>query len=232
MKLIAILTAALLLVSAQISLANTLTFVTPAGSFDSNGEPVSAQATVTTGKGIVTVDLSNLITNQKDVGQAVSDFSVNLSGSGLKLTSITSSANSITVSSHGSVTDNGTVTDFLSSSHYQLGGNTLSIDWLGAGQPKYTVLGPVSANGKYDNANRSIAGNGPHNPFLNGDVTFTFDISGVTSNTNLSGAVFSFGTQSGDNIKAADPVPEPSSLLLLGSVVLGYALIFRRGKRA
>jgi hypothetical protein len=102
---------------------------------------------------------------------------------------------------------------------------------LGSGQPKYTVLGPVSANGNYAYANKSIANNLAHNPFLDGEVTFTFDIAGVTSNTNLSGAVFSFGTQAGDNINA-DPVPEPSSLLLLGSVVLGYGVLFRRKKWA
>ncbi len=231
MKSIVILAAAFLLVSAQISLADTLTFVTPAGSAFTNTGPVSAQATVTTGNGIVTVNLTNLITNQVDVGQAISDFSINLSGSNLDLTSSSSSGTQLYVDSVGSVSQVGPVTDFLPSSGYTLAGNTLSINWLGSGNPAYTILGPASSNGSYDYANGSIAGNPAHNPFLNGVVTFTFSITGVTSNTNLSGAVFSFGTQAGNNI-SGDPVPEPSSLLLIASVVLGYALVIRRKQRA
>jgi hypothetical protein len=87
--------------------------------------------------------------------------------------------------------------------------------------PHAGILGPVSADGKYDNANNSITGNGSHNPFVNGTATYKFTVpTGVTAGN----AFFQFGTTPGDTISA----PEPSSILLLGLGLLGMAVLTRR----
>src|ERR1700675_3046854 len=62
------------LVLAPAAEASISTYVTAAGSTDTAGDPVSATATFTTGTNSLTVTLQNLLANQKDVGQAISDL--------------------------------------------------------------------------------------------------------------------------------------------------------------
>ena len=60
------------------------------------------------------------------------------------------------------------------------------LDALGtAAAPSHLIIGPPDASNLYSNANDSIAGNGPHNPFLDGTATFMLDIAGVTADTTL-----------------------------------------------
>jgi hypothetical protein len=58
--------------------ADVVTFITPSGS-TTGGGPVDATATITTGAGTITVSLTNLESNPKDVAQNLSDFSFTLS---------------------------------------------------------------------------------------------------------------------------------------------------------
>jgi hypothetical protein len=107
------------------------------------------------------------------------------------------------------------------------------LDALGAGGagPKHTILGAPGAGGIYSNANGSIAGNDPHNPFLNQSATFTLNITGVTTNTTVSNVLFSFGTVSGNNVPGGgnnSTVPEPVSLSLVGGGLLALGLLRKR----
>jgi hypothetical protein len=111
---------------------------------------------------------------------------------------------------------------------------------LGAGGagPAHLIIGPPGAGNVYSNADGSIAGNGPHNPFLNQTATWVINAPNVSAATTISAATFSFGTTDGGNLITGVPfsstVPEPGSfgpLLVLG---VGGLLMMaaRRHRRA
>jgi hypothetical protein len=211
--------------------ANSFVFTTPAGS-NAGGGPVSATAMVTTGAGTVTIMLSNLQANITDVAQAISDFAFTLSGGATTGTVSSSSGQEITIASNGTFTLGSTVATGwgLDSS-----GGTFHLCVLGANNgtcmgtagPAHLIIGPPAGGGTYTAANGSIAGNGPHNAFLNQSATFTLAIAGVTAATNVTSATFSFGTTAGANVPGT-PTPEPGTLALFGTGLLGCAGLLRR----
>jgi len=96
--------------------------------------------------------------------------------------------------------------------------------------PAHTIIGPPG-NGGYTNAKGSIAGNGPHNPFLDQTATFTLDEAGVTAATTVTSSTFQFGTSDGQDQPAGTLVatPEPSTLALLSCAAL--PMVFTRMRR-
>ncbi len=208
--------------------ANVFTFVTPAGSTTSG--PVSATATVTTGAGTVTIVLTDLQSNPKDVAQLISDFDFVLSNGATTGTLTSAIGQEVTVASNGSFVLAGAGLPFTG---WQLNANVnggIQLDALGGGQPKDLIIGPPGG-ATYSNANSSIAGNGPHNPFVNQTGTFVVTVAGVTAATNVTGATFSFGTTEGEFEIPGVPgssVPEPTSLAL-GATMIGITLLV--GKR-
>jgi hypothetical protein len=202
--------------------ANTITFVTPSGATTSGG-PVDASATFTTGAGFVDITLTDLEANPKDVAQLLSDLDFVLSDGATMGTLASSSGQEITVASNGTFTLGSTVSTGWGLNNNVGGG--LQLDALGFIGPEHLIIGPPGAGSMYSNANSSIAGNGPHNPFLNQTATFVVDVTGVTADTTITRATFSFGTTPGINVPGT--VPEPSSLLSL--LMLGGAgLVFRK----
>ena len=71
--------------------------------------------------------------------------------------------------------------------------------------------------------------NGQHNPTLEGPVIFSFTTTGETSIPLISNVTFQFGTTPA-NIRGI-PVPEPGSLGLLGTGLLGLGFIGRVRRR-
>ena len=219
--------------------ASTISFQTSGGALSSTGQPVSASATVTTGAGgSVTVTLSDLLANPTDAGQLVSDFFFNLSTAPTTSLSgtTTPTGSLIAIDGNGIATTSNVA---IASWGLTSSGSTVHLDSL-TGGPSQTIIGPGGPGGVYTNANGSIAGNGPHNPFLSGSATFTFTVAGVTTNTTVSNPVFSFGTVAGDNVPGcvvgaascnSSTVPEPVTSGLVGLGLISLFFVRRRATR-
>ncbi len=231
-----LLTAGVFLIAGCLTVnAETITYVTPAGSTTAGGA-VDASATFVTGAGTLSITLKDLLVDPTNVAQLISDLDFTLSNGATSGTLASSSGQEITVNSNGTFTLGSTVdTGWLLNSI--VGGLELNVLGTPTG-PSHLIIGPPGAGGTYDNANGSIAGNPPHNPFLNQSATFTLDIAGVTDSTIITGATFSFGTVAGQNNVPGTPggppsrVPEPATYVLLASGLGLVALMqkFRKSK--
>jgi len=214
--------------------ASTVTFTTASGATESGGNAVSATAVVTTNNGSITVVLTNNIVNPTTVAQNISDFFFTLGSSPGTLGSETVSGSLINIAANGTVSAaSGTPSGWTLSAN----GNIIHLDDLGAGAPgpEQTIIGAPGAGGVYTNANGSIAGNDPHNPFISQTATFTIAASSVTSATTITAATFSFGTVSGNDVPGTpqgNPTPEPGSLFLTlaGAGLVAVGMV--RGKFA
>jgi hypothetical protein len=176
-------------------------FSTPANT-SVGGQPVSAQATFTTGAGTVHIVVQNLITDPRSVIQNLSALGFILGGGQSAGSLVSSSANLRSVAS-SNFTDSGAAsTGWQLESGYSLSsvlGLRLCDLCSGAAGPAHTLLGAPSGSGGYPNANASIDGNGPHNPFLSGAAVYDLNVPGVTAQTTVSKVRFQFGTADGTN---------------------------------
>ena len=204
--------------------AGSVTWVTPPGSMNA-GNPVDAQAVFTFSGNVLTIMLTNLEPNPSDVAQCVSALIFETATALGSQNSYTSSGLERTVNSGGTFTDNPTAvsTGWVLSNP---SGSILALDVLvgpGHAGPAHTLIGEPGGP-TYSAAGGSIAGNGPHNPFLHDTPTFTLNFTGFTSDTVITAVRFQFGTT--DSVDHQIPgvpqmVPEPSSFVLIGMGLIG-----------
>jgi hypothetical protein len=215
-----------------------------------NAGPVSGTMTVTTTLNGFDVTVVNLIADPGNQGQIITglEFKLNSSLSSTMKTNLnnsqlqSSSAIVRDISSDGTYVQSGpSQTDWQLSSSFFNGGLALCASGCGTWHPE-GVIGDPGTNGLYNNANPSITNN-QHSPELYGTVaqpvTFHVYAAGVTTSTSvaslISGANFVFGT-SGTQLTGTpgtpppppSNVPEPSSIMLFGSGLLGTIGAIRR----
>jgi hypothetical protein len=221
--------AGLILVALPPAHAATVTFVTPPGTSVPDGS-VNASATFTTGAGTLSVTLTDLLANPTSVGQTLSDLIFTLSSHQTTGTISSSSGQLVTVAANGTATTGATTTTGWGLNSNVSGG--IQLDALGFVGPAGLIIGPPGPGGIYTNANGSIAGNGPHNPFINQTATFLLSIAGLTAADTVTGALFSCGTEAGvERAGVPSAIPLPGALPLFATGVVGLGLLGWRKKR-
>jgi hypothetical protein len=225
--------------AAQPAAAATITFI---GNGTAGGEPLSASAAFTTSAGQVAVTISNLLspTDIRSVGQTVSDLSFTLSNAPGTLGTRSASGQLANIGAGGSVsTVGGSPVRWVGlgppppggQGTFSINGNTILLEAIGGGQPSQLLLPSIIAGSSFSNANSSITG-GQFNPFVVGSLLVTIALSGVTADTTITGATFSFGTGP-DTFISGSVVPLPGALPLFMTGLAGLGLLgWHRKKKA
>jgi hypothetical protein len=224
----------------QPAAAVSITFVTPSGS-TCGGEACAAEATFTTGAGLISVTLTDLLTpaQVRSAGQALSDLSFTLSNTPGTQGTLTASGQLANIGAGGTVTDvGGLPVRWIGqgppppggTGTFTVSGNTILMEAIGGGQPSQMIL---PSGGSFTGANASIT-DGKFSPFVIGPASFTLDFSGVTAATTVTAATFSFGTGP-DFFIPGVPVPGPivgAGLPgLLAACAVGLLALARRRRR-
>jgi hypothetical protein len=233
--------------------ANTILFAT--GSINLAGQPANATARfdVNAIGDTITISMVNLQNNPIAVGQLISGISFTLSHlatTSPTATIVTERATEIEIDRMGRITE---VEARMDTDWKVLPVATNRYDLCqvcnGSGYPDNLLIGGPASNGQYTSASGSIAGNGPHNPFilasgatyLTGalagvDLTpsWTIRLSGVQPTAYVSNVTFRFGTSygaltaPGEDMTAA---PEPATWAMMGSACLVFVAIWRKKPR-
>ncbi len=216
----------LFLLSLGQAAASVYSFATAANSVDSAGESVRARVKFSISAGSMVVTVVNLQSGIVSVGQDISSlfFTVDNGGAILSLGPqdlSTSTGTQVNIASGGAVTSTRTVSPIPHWAAGSSGGQSYLNDLSGGGSPIDTIIGPPSSSGNYTTVNSSIAGNKPHNPFIQQQAVFTFNHPGLLQTAKVSGVLVGFGTAAGNTIHM---IPEPVTLLL---VALGLVFFIR-----
>ncbi len=214
------------LASNGIAKADAISVCTGAGCSTTN-----VAGTIVAGAGTVTITLNNNLTNAQVISiiQNISGVYFQVSGYNLGAVSLSGSSSAQSTNIAGGL---GVLAGAVNPTGWGAGnsGSTISVCVICAfgitapAGPDQTIVGGTGS-GAYANANGSINGNDPHNPLLVGTTTFTLVVPGVTAGSTFSNVVIQFGTTA---TPPTTEIPEPASMLLLGTGLIGVATGLRR----
>jgi hypothetical protein len=221
-----------LIFGASIAHADSITYTATGSGSDG---ALGATAAFTTGTGTISIVLSDTLAASviRSAGQALSDLSFTLSNAPGTLGATTASGQLGNVSGTGVVTyTTGSPTRWFGAGgqgSFTISGNTITLESIGGGQPSQMIIPTMTNGGTYTNVNNGFQN---FDPYVIGPATFTLALSGVNPNTTVTGATFSFGTSPdtfvGGTGGTTPPIPEPSSLVLIGTGLIGATGMLRR----
>lgn len=210
---------------------------------------LSASATFAVSDGQIVVTLTNTLSAALFVsaGQALSDISFTLGSAPGSLVGSSAagqfgdaSGTPVTVTYVATDTFNGDATPLRwlgqgpppngGSGFFSIVGNTITMEAIGGGSPSQMIAPFVADGGAYPAGNNGLQ---QQNSYVIGPGTFTLDLDGVTENTTILSATFSFGTGPDTFLPGTTPIPEnespePNSLALLGLAGLLVGFMVRR----
>jgi len=214
--------------------AHANTWTTPDGA-TIGGLPVDASANIVNNFGTTyTVTLTNLEANSTSIAQNLSGLSINFQNSVVPIAPFYQ-GDAVTVAANGTATPNPGAIYGESGPWSMTWNKSFTAAIATASGPDYSLIGPPGPDGTHSNANGSIAGNGPHNPFLS-SLTWSFELIPVTGDTGpITGVNFSF-LGSSQVIAGIDPpeaaaVPAPIAGAGLPGVIFASGALLALARR-